>query len=285
MSNETNATNSNGQLGHIVAWRVPSQVSLDALRAGLRTAGLDEDLAGDLHPRHVLSRALRDMKQGRVIAKLQSVSDDAVSFQLTAQLVGSDSVDYQREAIVHLDLRSGVVSADDAAIEQRARELVAEHSAKRMTSDLTRLVQHLYDAHKADLVPIREQGGAYFVPDAHSALVDQSRVFLGAIGGRLNSFAVRLGCGDTAESVADAMADYITGLVAEFRASCADLTPESRQGVIGRRAERISELRQRLECYRGLLGATADGIDSAIKAAEAELLARISAPMEEETNP
>lgn len=267
-------TGNNGTLGHIVAWRVPQTVALDALRSALQQAGLSEDLAGDLHPRHVLSRALRDMRQGRVICRFGK-SADAVHFQLTREAANGVGVDYAREAVVTLDLRTGVVSADDYAVQDRARALVAEHAAKRLTGDLTRLVQTVYESARADLIPIREQGGAYFVPAAHSALVDQSRVFLAAIGGRLNSFAVRLGCADTAQSVAESMAEYMAALIAEFRESCASVCADSRADVVVRRQERIADLRQRLECYRGLLAGSAEAIGEAIATAEGDLLAAL----------
>ena len=273
-----------GQLGQIVSWRVPTSVSVDTLRAALGAARLDPELAGDLHPRYVLARALRDMKSGRVICRLKQIDENTVSFQLTLQQAGATQVDYKREAVVTLDLHSGVVTADDPGIEAKARELVREHAAKRLTNDLTRLVQHVYDKHRADLIPIRDQGGAYFVPDLHKALVDQSRLFLLAIGGRLNSFAVRLGCSDTAESVAESMAEYLQRLIEEFRVSCADITMDSRRDVVNRRNERAAELRRRLECYRGLLGAAATGIDTAIETAEKELLAKIVAPIAGDTN-
>mgnify|MGYP001593995428 CR=1 FL=1 len=119
-----------GQLGQIVAWRVPGEVSVDELRAALAAARLDPDLAGDLHPRYVLARALRDMRTGRVICRLKQINEDTVSFQLTLQQAGVRQVDYQREAVVTLDLRSGLISADDSgidtAIEAAEKELLAK---------------------------------------------------------------------------------------------------------------------------------------------------------------
>jgi hypothetical protein len=267
-----------GQLGQIVTWRVPSQVSVDQLRAALTAANLEQDLAGDLHPQHVLSRALRDMKAGRVIAKLQRVDDDHVRFQLTRQHIDDAGASYEREALVTLDLRTSYVTADDAAIAEQARALVAEHTAKRLTNDVSRLIQRVYDTHRADLIAIREQGGAYFVPDTHKALVDATRTLLASIGGKLQSFAVRLGCADTAESVAGALADHLSAMVTELRESCAALTTDSRADVINRRTGRIAELRRRLDCYHGLLGAYTGTISAAIADTERDLLARIAQP-------
>lgn len=267
-----------GQLGQIVTWRVPSKVSLDDLRNALTAAALDPDLAGDLHPQHVLSRALRDMKQGRVIAKLQRIDDDHVRFQITRQHVDGAGASYQREAMVQMNINTRAIVADDPAIEKQATELVNEHTAKRLTNDVSRLIQRVYDTHRADLIAIREQGGAYFVPDEHKALVDSTRTLLASIGGKLQSFAVRLGCADTAESVAGALADHLTAMVTELRESCAALNTDSRADVINRRTGRIAELRRRLDCYKGLLGAYTGSIDTAIADTEKELLARIAQP-------
>lgn len=278
---ETTATQTlapDGQLGQIVTWRVPSKVSLDDLRNALTAAALDPDLAGDLHPQHVLSRALRDMKAGRVIAKLQRIDDDHVRFQITRQHVDGAGASYQREAMVQMNINTRAIVADDPAIEKQATELVNEHTAKRLTNDVSRLIQRVYDTHRADLIAIREQGGAYFVPDEHKALVDSTRTLLGHIGGKLQSFAVRLGCADTAESVAGALADHLTAMVTELRESCAALNTDSRADVINRRTGRIAELRRRLDCYKGLLGAYTGSIDTAIADTEKELLARIAQP-------
>jgi hypothetical protein len=274
----TPAPNADGQLGQIVTWRVPAQVSIDTLRAAITAAGLDSDMAGDLHPQHVLSRALRDMKAGRVIAKLQRIDDDHVRFQITRQHVDAAGASYQREAMVTMNTTTRAVSADDADIERQARALVDEHTAKRLTNDVSRLIQRIYDAQRADLIAIREQGGAYFVPDEHRALVDATRTLLGAIGGKLQSFAVRLGCSDTAESVASALADHLTGMVDELREQCAGLTTDARADVINRRTARIAELRRRLENYSGLLGAYTGSISTAIADTERELLAKIASP-------
>lgn len=269
-----------GQLGQIVTWKVPAMVTLTALRDALTAANLDEELARDLHPRHIFTRALREMKAGRVICRLQC--DDAenrVSFQLTRQDAGITEVVYDREAQVNMDLHTGTITADNPEIEERARLLFEDHTAKRLTGDLTRLVQQVFDRERADLVPLREQGGVYFVPDQHKDLVEQVRTLLHGIHGRLNSFAIRLGCADTAQSVADSLSEHLAGLIEEFRASCAGISPDSRDGAIARREGRIAELRRRLECYRGLLGAYAQSIEAEINKADGELLAKLAAPL------
>lgn len=265
----------NGQLGTIVSWRVPKEVPIQALRDSLRSAGLDEALAGDMEPRNALRRALRDMKEGRVIRKLRQ-DGDCLYFQFTREFLDEREITYVKETELCLDEPTGAVSCEVAEIEQTASKLLAEHIAKRLTSDLTRLIQKLYEARGADLIPIRPQGGAYFVPEVHVDLVKSTKMLLDAIGGKLHPWAVRLGCGDTKESVADVMAEYLTELITEFRASCEDVNGGSRKDVQLRRQERVSELRQKLEMYRGLLGAFAEKIGGVINKAEEDLLKKLA---------
>lgn len=267
-----------GQLGQIVTWAVPGGTGLARLRDALEAAGLDPQMAADLHPRHLLRRALRDMKAGRVICQLRELGDGWVSFQLTKESAGSTAAVYTSEAVVRLELTTGRVEADVPAVRDRARELMDRHATNREAADLTRLLQRIYAAYTADLIPIRDQGGAYFVPDSHRALVDKTRVLLEGIGGKLRRFAVRLGCEDTAASVAESLTSYLSELIREFRESCATVTADSRVDVIERRAGKMTALKRRMESYRGLLGAYAEQIADELTTAERELLAHITSP-------
>lgn len=263
--------NQTGQLGQIVSWKCPSQVRLDVLRDGLRQSGLANDMVAELAPRNAMTRALREMSDSRVIRKLR-LDNSLLVFQITHEDRGTKEITYNKEAEVAVNIDTGAVLATDAAIEQQARTLLAEHIGKRLTHDLTALVQRLFDQHQADLIPIRDAGGAYFVPDHHHALVTQVRTLLTAIGGSLRSFSVRLGDGDTSASVAESMAEYFNGLLEDFHKSIAELTSDSRHDVLVRRAAKIAELRQKLSCYRGLLQQFASTIDDSIAKSEQTLL-------------
>lgn len=267
----------NGQLGWIVSWSVPKQIALDDLRNALATAGLDPSLAADMRNEHALRRGLREMQDDRVIRKLRR-EEGKVFFQFTREFLDAREITYQREAELCLDTATAVVTADDAAIAQQARDLLSQHLSKRLTSDLTRLVQRVYESAKADLIPIREQGFAYFVPSHHDDLVEKSRNLLTAIGGKLRSFAVRLGSDETSASVAESMADYFGDLLKEFRETCVGLSEDTRVDVRARRMESIGELRAKLECYRGLLSGMAEQIDGEITEAEAALLRALATP-------
>ena len=196
-----------GQLGTIVSWKVPNEIGLDELRLALTDAGLDAGLAADMAPRHALTRAMRGLSKNRVIRKLK-ISSGNLTFQMNrVQVAGGGHIDYPHETDVTLDLTTQVVSCPDPVIERAATDLLNEHIGKRQTGDLTRLIQKIFDSRAADLIPIREQGGAYFVPDRSVDLVDSMRTLLNKIGGNLRSFDIRLGSADTSASVAESMVE------------------------------------------------------------------------------
>lgn len=268
-------------LGRVVSWRVPKTISITNLRLALEAAGFSPDLAIDMSKSHAIKRALRDMSDGRVIKQLIHVDKDSVSFQVTQEIIGEDNVIYTPEAKVTLDTKSGEVTSDSDSIKETAKKLLDEHMGKRMTSDLTRLVQRIYDSYKADLIPIREAGGAYFVPEMHSGLVDQSQKLLKAIGGDLRQLDVRLGHKETDESLAQQMNEYLLGLVNEFHNSIEHVSKVSRRDVKTHREEKIGELRSKLECYKGVLGGFVSGIEAAIETADKELIAKLEQTLPE----
>lgn len=263
-----------GQLGQIVSWQVPKEVSISDLRDALRAADLDPGMAADMAPQNALKRAFAQMKEGRIIRQLRRDGDE-IWFQFTAEHLDDKEVTYDKEAELSLDVSTGWVWCSVDELRDQASQLLCEHQNKRMTSDLTRLVQKIYESRLADLIPIREQGGAYFVPDMHREVVDKTRTLLREIGGNLRTFAVRLGSDDTSESVAESLNEYLVQLVEQFKASCADVTGDSSDRIVDHRQNRLAELRRKLECYQGLLGEWSGAIQSHIESAEQEFLRKI----------
>ncbi len=260
-------------IGHIITWRVPARIPLDSLRSAMAEAGIPEDLAGDLHPRHALARALREMAQGkpRIVCRLPADAQDRPRMQLTREYLSGIGMEFERESVLTLD--GTVVRGDVAEIATEARRLLLEHIDTRMTNDLTRLVQRVVSEAGTDLIPVREQGGAYFVP-AGAAVVAQLAILLERIGGKLQMFAVTIGHGSD-ESIANTLADYLINQIGEFRTSIKDLGEDSRSDVRTRRIERIGSLKQRLGSYRTLLAASAERVAQVLSEAEGELLAKI----------
>jgi hypothetical protein len=244
-------------------------------------AAVPAELAGDLQPRHALARAMRDVvkSQPRLARKLPKDEFGRPRVQLTIESLNGQTLEYTREAVVTL-LDTGSVAVtetsggDAAVLASEVDRLLGEHLAQRMTGDLTRLVQRIVDAAGADLVPVREQGGAYFVPAGHD-VVDRLRLLLEGIGGRLQTFAVSIGHGSDA-SIADTLSDYLLGQIRELKESVAELTPETRADVRQRRMTRAAELRQRLDAYRSLLSVSADRVSSELERVDTALVAAVA---------
>jgi hypothetical protein len=259
-----------------VSWTPPKDVAIDKLREGLRKAGLSEKLAPDMSKRNALSRALQEMKKGRVIRELRK-EEKWLYFQLTAESISETEATYTKEAELKLDVETGAVFCIKDEIRIKAQASLNEHLHKRLARDVTSLVQRVYDDESADLIPIRDAGGAYFVPDLHADLVNKTKILLLEIDGKLNQWSVRLGHSDTDATLAESMSDYMIGLVKEFKESIDSLSSESRSDVKDRRQGRIREIRQKLECYRGIMAGFADKIGEEIDAADQELLTKLSA--------
>lgn len=260
-------------LGHIITWKVPAKVALDALHSAMQDAGIPEELAGDLHPSHALSRALREIarEQPRVVRRLPKVEDGSSRFQLTREYLEEQGIGYEREAV--LTLVDGRVSGDNAEIVSKASDLLTEHLGQRLTSDLTRLVQRVVTKAGTDLIPVREQGGAYFVPAGHAVVV-QLAILLEKVGGQLKTFAVTLGHG-TEQSVAETVTEYLLGQIGELREAMRGVTSESRKDAKQKRLARVGELKQRLESYQSLMAGYADRVGQEVQKVENEVLAAI----------
>jgi hypothetical protein len=270
----TKAKNEKGILGTIVTWKVPANVQYETLRLGLQKAKLDPELVRELAPYYALCRALADMRKGRVIRKLRT-EDKIVHFQLTKETVGDTEATYDKEAEVSLNTKTGELTCAHRMIKQKAEELIAIHTNKRKASDVSNLMFRIYKSNDSDLIAIREQGGAYFVPDSQKEMVEKTKVLFSIIGGNFRQFEVRLGAADTAESVAESMADYFKELVEDFKFSI-NRVQFTRGSVGENRMEQIAAMRQKLDLYRGLLRGHADHIADVIDGANKDLMRKIA---------
>ena len=179
-------------LGEVIAWACPGlAVPHLTLVEALRDAGLDESVARELAPRHAFARACKRLSDQRII---RPVAEDAtsVTFQVTAESRSGDRFEYELETMLVLDKQTGTVSCDLPGLASLAQEELDRCVAARTGSDVTRVVQRLFER-TADLFPVRPQGGAYFVPAAHTGFVDQVQSLLDRLGGRLYRFPVPAG--------------------------------------------------------------------------------------------
>ncbi|CAN5863501.1 hypothetical protein BH11GEM2_BH11GEM2_40820 [soil metagenome] len=270
--------------GYIISWKVPATVDLLALRSALVAAGLASDLAPDLKPAALVART------SGYIAKLTSTEDAKklsrpaghAARQLTREehAVGSTDLTYTKEASLSLASDGVTLLCDDATLALMLPTTSSEVYNSRTASDVTRIVQAVVASAGSDLIPVREQGGAYFIPSGH-AVIAQVGALLRGIGGELATFACSLGHG-TEASVSNCITDYMLKQIGELQEAVEELNEKGiRADVKSRRLSRVAELRERVGAYATLVGASAVKLNTAIDVAEATLLAKLGAERED----
>ena len=156
--------------GEIVSWDVPPKTRLPhaTIVAALAAANLDTGVSRPMAARNAFARACRNLQDRRIIRK---VNEDgaAMRFQFTAESHEDGRLKYDCETILTLDKGTGLVASEVAGHDDlvgRAQAAVDQELATRTGNDITDIVQRLFTRH-ADLFPVRQAGGCYFVPVAY----------------------------------------------------------------------------------------------------------------------
>lgn len=264
-------------MGTIVSWEAPKEISFQDLTDSVVKSGFDSKYAREMAPRNAFSRAARDLADQRVIKKIDE-DDTEIRFQFTKEYMQASLIQYELEAVMFLHKEHGTIRTDYSnatELAALAQSLVYEHQGKRNRSDVTRMVQRIFDDNKGDLVSLHPNGGVYFVPDTHKSLVDQVQTLLHYLGGSLNQFVISFGDPQTTKSVAEAMADHLLDQIDQFRKTCDGITNETSPTVLSRRADAIAAMRDKLQGYQALLSGYSEQIALEINKAEDEIVAAI----------
>jgi hypothetical protein len=262
-------------LGEVIAWTCPgASVLFTVLLDALRSAGLDESAARAMQPRHAFARACKKLSESRIIRQVAE-DENQMTFQFTAESRSGDTFQYTLETLLRLDKRSGIVRCDLPGLATLAQEHLDRAMEKRNGADITRVIQRLFDR-QADLFPIRDQGGVYFVAERFSGFVDQVQQFVGAVGGRLARFPVPTGTAQGDLSVKDAVAEGLRELIAEHRSAVDSFGDDTRDSTIRRAAERVRATRFKLEAYADLLMEERGRLERELAEAATALRARVA---------
>lgn len=265
-----------GTLGEIVSWRAPKEVRFVDLQAAMKTAGIDEKLLREMLPRHAFSRAARKLAEGRIIRQVEE-NDTTITFQFTKEHLKGNQYEYALETHLKLDKATGGVDCPIAGLQTMAKGLVDGELKVRKATDVSRLVQRTFETNKGDLIPIREQGGVYFVPESHAELADRIDELLRACGGSLRRFKVSADGASTSKSVAEAMNEHFLQMISEFKTSCDEIVVgEASPTIAKRRTERVRELRVKLGAYKDILQDYAEQIEKGIDEADTDLKAKLT---------
>mgnify|MGYP007122442211 CR=1 FL=1 len=238
------------QIGEIVSWVSPHKVSYDALQAAMGNAGVPLTLALDMRPSNAWRRAAHTLEENRVIRETFS-DKDTLHFQFTAEYLSGREFHYQKECDMVLDKKSGIVTCSDYGLEQTAQRLINAQMKERNANDVTRIIQRLF-LKDSDLIPIRQQGGVYFVQESASDVTDRVDAMLLGIGGSIQRFEIRNDA-KSSKSVAVSIRDVIYKMVDDVRTAMADVDSQD-DSVKGSAFMRVAEAQAKLDAYRDLLG-------------------------------
>jgi len=241
------------QIGEIVSWVAPKSVHFSTLQAAMARCNLPSSLALDMRPSNAWRRAVHQLTENRVIRETYS-DEDVIKFQFTSEYLDINEFKYTKECDLELDKKSGIVTCTDYGIEQRAQHLINTEMQKRNANDVTRIVQKMF-RQKSDLIPIRQQGGVYFVPESASDVTDRVDDFLREVGGSIQRFEIS-GDGKSGESVATSIRDAIYKMVDEAEESVTlldTITDEDSDKQRDKTFANIAAAQAKLDAYRDLL--------------------------------
>jgi len=271
-------------LGEIITWKIQGvAISHADLLAGLMASDLDCDVAKELAPRNAFARACSKLDSERIIRK---VAEDhaTISFQFTREALEDGKFSYHFESLLFLDKHSGNITSENLEHEQLAKEEFGRCLESRTASDVTRLVQRLFERH-ADLFSVRDQGGVYFVPEIHHDFIAKVERFVRNIGGSLQRFPIPAGSPQGDRAVQEAVANGLQGIIDEHLQAVQKFGEDTRPDTLRRAEEKVRATKMKIEGYSFYLDKKCKDLEASLQQASELLRSRMSflieAPSEE----
>ncbi len=261
-------------LGEVISWTCSGvAVTHPALLGALRDAGLDESVARELAPKHAFTRACKKLCDRRII---RQVAEDAaaVKFQFTQESRDGDRWEYTLETLLTLCKETGRVTCDLPGLATLAQEELDRALDARSGADVTRVIQRLFVA-RADLFPVRPQGGVYFCPARHAGFVDRVQAMLGRLNGQILRFPVPAGTAEGDRSVKESVAAGLAALIDEHRRAVAQFGEDTREDTLKRAAEKIRATQFKVQAYAEYLLDEKGRLDRELAAARDELRTKV----------
>lgn len=239
-------------LGEVLSWTCPAGNLRHAdVVTALQAAELDASVARELAPRNAFTRACKKLAQDRIIRQLAE-DERSITFQFTSEARSGDRFEYTLETLLTLDKHTGKITCDLPGLATLAQEHLDQCLEVRNGSDLTRIIQRLFER-QADLFPIRDRGGVYFCPVEHAGFIDRVQRFLGRVNGKLARFPVPAGTRQGDRSVKEAVASGLAELIREHHEAIEGFGEDTRPDTLKRSAERLQKTRFKLSAYSAYL--------------------------------
>lgn len=268
-------------IGEIITWSVGlngRKVPYTKIAESLRACELPDKYARQLCNRYAFARACRKLQQQRII-RIVKVEGDLMTFQFTAETKPGEGVDrfnYELETMLTLNKKSGEITCGIPGIATTAKEMLEDCIGNRTASDITNIVQRLFGTH-ADLFQVRDQGGAYFVPEMHLDFVGKVERFLVVMGGKMNRFPIPEGTANGDAAVKDVVAAGLAAMITKHREAISNFGQETGERAVEGQAKRIEATRFKLKCYAAYLEERREWLESELDRANDDLRVKFSA--------
>jgi hypothetical protein len=270
--------------GEIVTWQVrrdSSRTFSDVVNA-LSKAGLDPAMAKKIMPRAAFTRACKALKEKAVFDVIKDTADKT-KFQMTKKGMQNEEWVYTKETVLVLDKNTGVLECKNKDVRDAAQKLLDAALEIRTTSDITHIVQKLFEKN-GDLFSLRDQGGVYFVPSIYTPFSDKVEKFIEQLGGEMGRFPVPKGTKQGDKSIQTAVADAFRNLIKDHEESIDAFTTRTQDGTMKNAAERINLTRVKIEAYAHYLTNKSKELLKACDEAKKKLDERIKGIAEEREN-
>ena len=262
-------------LGEIITWKIQGvAISHADLLAGLMASDLDCDVAKELAPRNAFARACSKLDSERIIRK---VAEDhaTITFQFTREAIEEGKFSYHFESLLFLNKHSGGITSENLELEQLAKEEFGRCMEARTANDVTKIVQRLFERH-ADLFSIRDQGGAYFVPEVHHDFIAKVERFVRNIGGSLQRFPIPAGSPQGDRAVQEAVAHGLQAIIDEHLQAVQKFGEDTRPDILRRAEEKVRATKLKIEGYSFYLDKKREDLEASLQQASELLRSRMS---------
>lgn len=260
--------------GEIISWDmkgapIPHSEVLDALGS----AGLPVDVAKEILPRHAFTRACAKLDDNRIIRKVDE-NETEVIFQFTREELSRGEFRYDFETRLTLVKSTGQILCVNPTLAAQAKAELERAMELRTPSDVTKIIQTLVERN-ADMFPIRNQGGVYFVPQEHVAFIDSIHRFISTLNGSMPRFPVPKGTERGDSAVKMSVAEGLDTLIREHVEAIQNFDIGTHAGSFEKKAEAIRITRHKIESYREYLGGECERLQSVVNEAAALLREKI----------
>ncbi len=273
-------------LGELIGWEMGegTKTHPEVVEA-LKSSELDERVAKELLPRFAFSRAAKKLADERLI-DIVNEDGDEIKFQITKRLNSGDELTFERETFLHLNKTTGRIECDSEQLKERAQTALDKAIVDRTTSDITKIVQRLFDNH-ADLMPFfKKKGGVYIVPIEHTTFVSKISAFLTKMGGVIKRVPIPSGTALGDRTMQETVEEYLDSLMMEHDSSIEEFGLDTRPDTLEKTAAKIKSTRTKIEAYAHYLTERKEVLLKKVEDATAKLVKRVEEiSKERETRP